>query len=49
MEHAVSSNWYHAPTHLVIWGAQLSYCAVLRKVCDHTVNDTEHAQQDEQI
>lgn len=49
MEHAVNSNWYHTHTHSVIWGAQLNYSAVLRKVCDHTVNDIEHAQGEEKI
>jgi len=49
MEHTVSSNWYHIPTHLVIWGVQSNYCAALRKACDHTANDTEHAQGEEQI
>lgn len=49
MEHAVNSNWYHIHTHSVIWGAQLNYSAVLRKVCDHTVNDIEHAQGEEKI
>lgn len=49
MEHTVSSNQYHIPTHLVIWGPQLNYCAALRKICEHSVNDTEHAQGEEQI
>lgn len=49
MEHSANSNWYHIHTHLVILEAQLNYCAVLRKVCDHTANDTEHAQGKEQI
>lgn len=49
MEHTVNSNWYHVHTHAAIWAAQFNYCAVLRKVCDHTVNDIEHAQGEEKI
>lgn len=49
MERAISSNWYHIPAHLVIWGAQLNYSAAVRKISDHTGNDTEHAQGEEQI